>query len=148
MGENSTGLTTPGLDCRFSTNNCQLPGWRPFHTNLKVFSSQTDFQLTTNWEAPVVFNITPRYGPHKNNTVSIVVAQLLQLPNKGFHNTVSNSNSIVVEACLPGCCIAPAGVSLFSRSLPSNGSIRHNIMLQVLYCNKDFSEHTHRNSNA
>jgi hypothetical protein len=33
-----------------STNNSTnwVPGWRPFHTNLVVFSSQTDFQLTTD----------------------------------------------------------------------------------------------------
>jgi hypothetical protein len=37
-------------------------------------------------------------------------------------NTVSNSNCIVVEACLPYHCTATAIVSLFvSRSLPSNG---------------------------
>jgi hypothetical protein len=28
-----------------STFNWQLPGWRSFHTNLPVFSSQADFQL-------------------------------------------------------------------------------------------------------
>jgi hypothetical protein len=32
-----------------STCNC-VPGWRPFHTNLLVFSSLADFRLTTdNW---------------------------------------------------------------------------------------------------
>jgi hypothetical protein len=35
---------------QLSTNNC-LPGWRPFHTNLLVFSSQADSQLTTTtWQ--------------------------------------------------------------------------------------------------
>jgi hypothetical protein len=44
-------------------------------------------------------------------------------------NTVSNINSIVVEARLPHCCVATAVVSLLvSRSLPSNGSVRHNII--------------------
>jgi hypothetical protein len=27
----------------------QLSGWRPLHTNLLVFSSQADFQLSTDW---------------------------------------------------------------------------------------------------
>jgi hypothetical protein len=32
-----------------NSTNCNR-GWRPFHTNLLVFSSQADFQLTTdNW---------------------------------------------------------------------------------------------------
>jgi hypothetical protein len=30
-----------------STDNWQLPGWRPFHTCFIVFSSQADFQVTT-----------------------------------------------------------------------------------------------------
>jgi hypothetical protein len=34
--------------CQLTTN--WVPGWRPFHTNLLVFSSQADIQLTTiNW---------------------------------------------------------------------------------------------------
>jgi hypothetical protein len=51
------------LSCEYpSTERCQFPGWRPFHTNLIVFSSQANFetnsfihsrnfnsQLTTNW---------------------------------------------------------------------------------------------------
>jgi hypothetical protein len=61
-------------------------------------------------------------------SVSIVVVQLLQLLSNGLHDTVSNSNSVVVEACLPRCCMETAVVRLFiSRSLPSNGSIRHSI---------------------
>jgi hypothetical protein len=42
-----------------------------------------------------------------------------------IENTVSKSNFIVIDACLPRCCKATAVVSLFvSRSLPSNGSVR------------------------
>jgi hypothetical protein len=41
--------------------------WRPFHTNLLVFSSQVDFQLTTKWVASIVFKISPLHGPHKNS---------------------------------------------------------------------------------
>jgi hypothetical protein len=33
------------LNCQPSTN--WVPGWRPFHTNLLVFFSHADFQLTT-----------------------------------------------------------------------------------------------------
>jgi hypothetical protein len=35
------------LNSQLTTN--YVPGWQPFHTNLLVFSSQTDFQL--NWTA-------------------------------------------------------------------------------------------------
>jgi hypothetical protein len=60
--------------------------------------------------------------------VSIVVVKLLQLLINGLNNTVSNSNSIVVEACLRRCCIATAVFSLcVSKSLPSNGSTYHSI---------------------
>jgi hypothetical protein len=51
---------------------------------------------------------------HTENTpVSIVVVKLLQLPSKGLHDTVSNSNAIVSELCLLRCCIVVAVVSLF-----------------------------------
>jgi hypothetical protein len=40
-----------------------IPGWRPFHTNFLVFSSQVDFHLTTNWVAPIVFLIIILHGP-------------------------------------------------------------------------------------
>jgi hypothetical protein len=53
--------------------------------------------------------VTPRHEPRKTKPVS-------------------NSNSIVVEACLPRHYIATAVFSLFvSTSLPSNWSMRHNI---------------------
>jgi hypothetical protein len=49
----------------------------------------------------------------ENISISIVVVQLLQLPSNMLHNTISNSNFIVVEAFLPRCCIAMAVVLLF-----------------------------------
>jgi hypothetical protein len=45
-------LVTAALAELLSTDNSTnwVPGWRPFHTNLLVFSSRADFQLTTdNW---------------------------------------------------------------------------------------------------
>jgi hypothetical protein len=52
--------------------------------------------------------------------------QQLLLETDHAENTVSKSKSTVAEACLPRRCIATAIVSLsVSRSLPSNGSIRH-----------------------
>jgi hypothetical protein len=122
-----------------------LPGWQPFHTNVLVFSSQADFHLTlclltTNWVTPIIFKITPRHRPHRNIPISIVVVQLLQLPSNGLHNTVSNSNSVVLEACLPHCCTAMALVSLFVlRFLPSKGSICHNIK----FCSKNAEDIQH-----
>jgi hypothetical protein len=55
-----------------STLNRQLPGWRPFHTNLLVFSLQADFQLTlcqltSNWVTPTVFHITTLHGPSRKH---------------------------------------------------------------------------------
>jgi hypothetical protein len=42
-------LSQPPMQNSLSTDNWTnwVPGWRPFHTNLLVFSSQADFQLTT-----------------------------------------------------------------------------------------------------
>jgi hypothetical protein len=42
----SLSYRTP-LNCQLSTK-C-VPGWRPFHTNLLVFSSQADSNWTDNW---------------------------------------------------------------------------------------------------
>jgi hypothetical protein len=94
---------------------------------LQLHALRFYLQLTTNWLAPIVFTITTRHVSHRRHPpFSIVAVQLLQLPNSGLYNTVSNSNSIVVEACLPRRGIATAVVLMFvSRSLPSNGSIRH-----------------------
>jgi hypothetical protein len=50
-----------------STLNWQLPGWRPFYTNLIVFSSQANFQQTTNWVAPIIFKITPWHRSHRKH---------------------------------------------------------------------------------
>jgi hypothetical protein len=57
------------LSFQLTTDNSTnwVPGWRPFHTNFPVFSSQADFQLTTNWVAPVIFRITSRHGPHRKH---------------------------------------------------------------------------------
>jgi hypothetical protein len=46
----------------------------------------------------------------ENIRFSIVVVELWQLPSNGLQNTISNSNSIVVEVCIPRCCIATAVV--------------------------------------
>jgi hypothetical protein len=52
------------------------------------------------------------------------VVLLLQLPSNGLYNTVSKSDSIVADVCLPRRCISTVVISFVSRSLPSNGSIR------------------------
>jgi hypothetical protein len=43
----------------------QLPGWQPFHSILLVFSSQADFQLTTELDHPIVFLITTLHRPSR-----------------------------------------------------------------------------------
>jgi hypothetical protein len=50
-----------------STLSCQLPGWRPFYTNLLVFSSQTDLQFSTELVAPILFFITTLHGPNRKH---------------------------------------------------------------------------------
>jgi hypothetical protein len=55
----------------------------------------------------------------ENTPVSIVVVQLLQLPSNGLHNTVSNSNSSVAEACLSRRCLA---TGLYATLLTNNSS--------------------------
>jgi hypothetical protein len=88
-----------------STLNWKLPGCLPFHTHILIFSSQADFQRTRSPQ------LSSRY----------------LLDTGRIENTVPNSNSIVVEACLPRRSIETAVASFFvSMSLPSNGSIRHN----------------------
>jgi hypothetical protein len=53
----------------------------------------------------------------------------MQLPSNGLHNTVSSSNFIVVEACLPRRYLVMTTIPLFaSKSLPSNCSVLHNII--------------------
>jgi hypothetical protein len=42
----------PLFTVRLSTD--LLPGWRPFHTNLRVLSSQPDFQLSTELSSKLV----------------------------------------------------------------------------------------------
>jgi hypothetical protein len=87
-----------------------------------------------HWVVPVFFKVTPRHGPRRKYP-RLHCCSLLQLPSNGLYNTVSNSNSLVVEACLPRRWIATAVVSLFvSRSFPSNVSVRHNMYKSVGVC--------------
>jgi hypothetical protein len=80
--------------------------------------------MATHWVAPVVFG-TDHVEKHP---VCIVVVQLLRMLSNGLHHAVSNSNSIVVEACSARCCITTSVVSLFvSKCLLSNWSIRHSM---------------------
>jgi hypothetical protein len=58
------------LNCQPSTN--WAPGWRPFHTNLLIFSSQDDFQLTTELVNLIVLKISPRRGTHQKHCSSLV----------------------------------------------------------------------------
>jgi hypothetical protein len=69
-----------------------VPQWRPFHTNLLVFSSHADFQMTTdNWTLSLTNNskpttnsmlqtvmlITHPQGPHQNNVFIVIVQQYI-----------------------------------------------------------------------
>jgi hypothetical protein len=67
-------LSLLSLPCRTQLSTDWVPGWRPFHTNILVFSSQADFQLTTSSVAPVVCKITPRDGPHRRRRLTILWA--------------------------------------------------------------------------
>jgi hypothetical protein len=117
-------LTTASNSGDSSASRAQAPSSQPpvqISTELKT--AERDCRFSTNWVAPIVFKVIPRTYHMENTSVSIVVVQLLQLPSNRLHNTVPNSNSIVVEACSPRCCIATAVISSsISRSLPSNRS--------------------------
>jgi hypothetical protein len=86
-------------------------------------------QLLTKWVAPIVFKVIPRHGPHRKHVRFHCLVQLLQLPSNALHNTISNSNFIVLEACLPRRCLATAVASLFRRSFPSNDIVCHSLIL-------------------
>jgi hypothetical protein len=58
----------------------------------------------------------------ENIFVSSVVVQLLQVASNGLHNTVSNSNSIVVEACLQRRCAARRAQARDAEKLKEHGA--------------------------
>jgi hypothetical protein len=82
------------LNCQPSTN--WVPGWRPFHTNLLVFPSQADFQLTIEMVNLIVFKITPRRGPQRNRCSSIVARVFIS-----------------AGTCLPSHCLETGCITLF-----------------------------------
>jgi hypothetical protein len=102
-----------------STDNC-LPDWRPFHTNLIVFSSQADFhltdcQMTTNWVASIVFLITTLHGPSWKH--------LFQQWLYCFERFVSVGTCLPIR-CLETGCMTP----LFIRLLHSNSCQRYSML--------------------
>jgi hypothetical protein len=114
-----------------------VPGWRPFHTNLLVFSSQADFQLT--WQLNCLTNqllhVTSLNWTADNFRLQLGWCPHYSLGVDTTENTASNNPPIVVmDSCLAidwisfprervyrpllrnGC--------LFFRLLHSNGRIR------------------------
>jgi hypothetical protein len=77
---NSCQLSTQLQRHFFSTFLAELdttnwvPGWRPFHTNILVFSSQAGFQLTTEQVNLIVFKITPRREQQRNTALLLLRA--------------------------------------------------------------------------
>jgi hypothetical protein len=59
----SCPLATAARAELMSTDNSTnwFPGWRPFHTNILAFSSQTDLHL--NWTATELYNQTSYFTP-------------------------------------------------------------------------------------
>jgi hypothetical protein len=98
------------LNCQPSTN--WAPGWRPFHTNLLIFSSQADFQLTTELVNLIVFKITPGRGPHQKH-YSSVIPRVLFRGNVFTGPLLRNGLYNPVVLLLPACML---------WALPSNGS--------------------------
>jgi hypothetical protein len=98
-----------------------LPGWRPFHTNLLVFSSQTDYQLSSN----LVSLITPRHGPCIEHSSPIVPQSS---PWEDACPRRRHPATAAYIFLLEICCLTANVVSLsVSKSLPSNGSTRYNM---------------------
>jgi hypothetical protein len=72
-----TAASVERLSIDNSTN--WIPGWRPFHTNLLVFSSQAHFQLTTdNWTlSSRLFNVTLLNWTAENSNQQLVASDCL-----------------------------------------------------------------------
>jgi hypothetical protein len=80
-------------------NSCQLtnnwvPGWRPFHTSLLVFSSQADFQLKS------LSPISYLYFTPLHSTEISLTHQLLILHATSLNWTADNSNSGTLQTLL------------------------------------------------
>jgi hypothetical protein len=89
----------------FTVSDSRLPQPGGPGPRIYIPQEQGGLIIPPDCVTPIVFKITLRHGPRRKHNLSIVV-----------------------KACLPPCCVTTAIVSLFvSRSLPCNGSIRHNI---------------------
>jgi hypothetical protein len=152
----SSPLVTAACAELLSTSNPTnlTSGWWPFHTNPIDFSSQADFQLTTevSHSPPSYFSSLHSTELPTTVTAARLVSSLYNLRADATENTASNIPSIVVMGgCLAvdwlsfptehiyrplfvdGCFVYPSVAlqrlySSVSRSLPSNGSMRHSIL--------------------
>jgi hypothetical protein len=107
-----------------------LAGWRPFHTNLLVFTAWFSTEHSRNWNT-----VAP--NPHTELTWFPQLSSLQPLGTDRQENTVSNSTCIVARRFvaagrrLPSRCLETTVVYLLiSWSLHSNASTRYNISFQ------------------
>jgi hypothetical protein len=101
-------LQLPELRSTCHSNPCRtvvswqlnwFPGWRSFHTNLLVFSSQADFQVTTDNRTLTHQPSTSRHFTQLNcwqMTAARLVSSLYNLGADSTENTASNNTAIVV----------------------------------------------------
>jgi hypothetical protein len=79
-----------------------VPCWWPFHTNILVFSSQADFQLTTELSNPAFSCFMSLHSTELLTplTAAWLVSSLYNLRADPTENTASNKPSVVVGSCL------------------------------------------------
>jgi hypothetical protein len=142
--QNSFQLSTQLYHHLFSAYLAELnstdwvPGWWPFHTNLLVFSSQANFQLTTE-----LSHSTTSYfmSLHSTELPAGLGYSLYSLRADPPENTASNDTSILVI----GRCLAIARTLLtcllddsFSQSLHINSTTCYNISQSLKYDTHQF----------
>jgi hypothetical protein len=111
----------------FSTDNStnSVPGWRSFHTNLLILSSQADFQLTTElFQSPTSY-FTSLHSTEllKTLTNNCFVASNCPEYNISARTTRKHRSSnvafvsVAAGTCLPSCCPETGCVTLFINNL-------------------------------
>jgi hypothetical protein len=95
-----------------SSLNGGSTGWRPFHTNLLVFFSQPDFQLSTKLSGWRPRYIVPLHGPRRKHRFRQFLYCCMRIRCRGNMFTAQFSSSdnlfFLIKNLLPSseCCFA------------------------------------------
>jgi hypothetical protein len=88
--------------CRTNSTN-SFPSWRPFHTNALVFSSQADFQLTTELSHSSDSYYT---SLHSNELLTTPAAWLVSSLHNRWADPTENIASSYPSVVVTGGCLA------------------------------------------